>query len=113
MVARPFLITLGLLPAPPPAEAADLTKIQRAIRKEPVYKTKTPKFCLLAFGPEADYHVWLVLDGDILYVDRNGNGDLPEPGESTGPDVQNTDPCGFRQITIFGPDGKAEEKFDF
>ncbi len=25
--------------------------------------------------------VWLVLDGDALYVDRNGNGDLTEPGE--------------------------------
>jgi hypothetical protein len=25
--------------------------------------------------------VWLVHDGDTLYVDRNGNGDLTEPGE--------------------------------
>jgi hypothetical protein len=25
--------------------------------------------------------VWLVLDGDVLYVDRNGNGDLTEKGE--------------------------------
>ncbi len=24
---------------------------------------------------------WLVRDGDTLYVDRNGNGDLTEPGE--------------------------------
>jgi hypothetical protein len=33
------------------------------------------------FGPEAKTRVWLVLDGDVLYVDRNGNGDLTEDGE--------------------------------
>jgi hypothetical protein len=33
------------------------------------------------FGPEAKTRVWLVLDGDTLYVDRNGNSDLTEPGE--------------------------------
>src|SRR5262249_52340848 len=26
--------------------------------------------------------VWLVLDGDTLYVDKNGNGDLTDEGES-------------------------------
>ena len=25
--------------------------------------------------------MWLVFDGDTLYVDRNGNGDLTDPGE--------------------------------
>jgi hypothetical protein len=33
------------------------------------------------FGEKADTRVWLVLDGDRLYVDRNGNGDLTEDGE--------------------------------
>jgi hypothetical protein len=59
---------------------ADLTKIDRTIAKEPAYKPK-PKYCLLVFGPEAKTRVWLVLDGDTLYVDRNGNGDLTEKGE--------------------------------
>jgi hypothetical protein len=59
---------------------ADLTKIDRTIAKEPTYKTK-PKYGLLLFGPEAKTRVWLVLDGDVLYVDRNGNGDLTEKGE--------------------------------
>ena len=59
---------------------ADLTKIDRTIAKEPAYKSK-PKYCLLVFGPEAKTRVWLVLDGDTLYVDRNGNGDLTEKGE--------------------------------
>jgi hypothetical protein len=63
------------------ASAADFSKIDHRIAKEPVYETKTPKYCLLVFGPEAKHRVWLVLDGDTLYVDKNGNGDLTEEGE--------------------------------
>ena len=96
-----------------PAWAADLTKIDRSILKEPSYKTKKPKYCLMVFGPEAKYRIWLVLDGDTLYVDRNGNGDLTEPGKSTKPESRDSDPCSFTPITIFGPDGKTEEKFNF
>ena len=62
------------------AWGADLTKIDRTIAKEPAYKSK-PKYCLLVFGPEAKTRVWLVLDGEVLYVDRNGNGDLTEKDE--------------------------------
>src|SRR5262249_30448580 len=57
------------------AGGADLTKIDRTIAKEPVYQSK-PKYGLLVFGPHARTRVWLVLDGDVLYADRNGNGDL-------------------------------------
>jgi hypothetical protein len=64
-----------------PAAAADLGHIDRAIKKEPAYQTKAPGYLLLAFGPEARDRVWLVRDGDVLYADRNGNGDLTEPGE--------------------------------
>ncbi|MBI3461532.1 MAG: hypothetical protein HY000_00510 [Planctomycetes bacterium] len=63
-----------------PSWAADLTKIDRKIAKEPAYRAQ-PKYCLLVFGPEARTRVWLVLDGDALYVDRNSNGDLTEDGE--------------------------------
>jgi hypothetical protein len=59
--------------------AVDLTLIDRKIAREPAYKSK-PKYCLLVFGPQAQTRVWLVLDGDTLYVDRNGNGDLTEAG---------------------------------
>ncbi|MFL5327463.1 MAG: hypothetical protein ACJ8C4_01000 [Gemmataceae bacterium] len=58
----------------------DLTTIPRTIRKEPNYRGQ-PKYCLLVFGPEAKTRVWLVQDGDTLYVDLNGNGDLTEPGD--------------------------------
>src|SRR4029077_17075723 len=67
--------------APDPNAQTDLSKIDRRIAKEPVYQTKTPKYCLLVFGPEAKHRIWLVLDGDTLYVDRNGNGDLTEKSE--------------------------------
>jgi hypothetical protein len=60
--------------------AADLAKVERTLVKEPAYKTR-PKYCLLVFGPEARTRVWLVQDGDTLFVDRNGNGDLTEAGE--------------------------------
>jgi hypothetical protein len=65
----------------PRAGAADLTRVERHIAREPAYRTGAPKYCLLVFGPEAKTRVWLVLDGDTLYVDRNGNGDLTEAGE--------------------------------
>lgn len=107
-------LSLGLLGAGNPGESAtiDLTKVERTIHKEPRYKTKTPRYCLLVFGPKADHRVWLVLDGSTLYVDRNGNGDLTEPGESTVP-AESADPCGFKPITIVGADGKTEETLRF
>jgi hypothetical protein len=36
---------------------------------------------LLALGPKAETRIWLVLDGDLYYIDRNGNGDLTEANE--------------------------------
>jgi hypothetical protein len=76
-----FLLGLVILAvSSAPAAAIDLTKIDRTIAKEPAYKSK-PKYGLLVFGPEAKSRVWLVLDGDVLYVDKNGNGDLTEKDE--------------------------------
>jgi hypothetical protein len=67
------------------AAAVDLTTIDRSIRKEPAYQSKAPQYCLLVFGPQAKVRVWVVLDGDTLYLDRNGNGDLTDPGERLAP----------------------------
>jgi hypothetical protein len=58
-----------------PAKATDLSRIDRTIAREPRYQSK-PRYCLLVFGLDASTKVWLVLDGDVLYVDRNANGDL-------------------------------------
>src|SRR5262249_44609899 len=51
--------------------------------------------------PEAKFRVWLVIDGDTLYVDHNGNGDLTEPGEA----VTRPPGGGFQAGTITEPDG--------
>lgn len=64
----------------PVTGAADLGHIGRTIRKEPAYRDK-PTYCLAVFGPQARTRVWLVRDGLTLYVDRNGDGDLTEPGK--------------------------------
>ncbi len=63
-------------------QAADLDQIKRVLVKEPAYQSKAPKYALLVLGPEARKRIWLVLDGTTLYVDRNGNGDLTEAGET-------------------------------
>jgi hypothetical protein len=57
------------------AIAADWKEIVRTIRKQSVYKGK-PKYALLVFGQEAKMRVWVVQDGEAMYVDRNGDGDL-------------------------------------
>ncbi|MCC7084509.1 MAG: hypothetical protein IT427_05840 [Pirellulales bacterium] len=62
--------------------AIELAKIDRAIGKLPQFQSPHPEYCLLVFGPEAAKHVWMIHDGDTLYVDRNGNGNLTEPGEA-------------------------------
>jgi hypothetical protein len=78
---RPTFVLLLLTLLAAPSLAMDLTTLDRSLRKEPVYQSKTPKYCLLVFGPEARTRIWLVLDGDRLFVDRNGNGDLTDDGE--------------------------------
>jgi hypothetical protein len=76
-----FTLLAVLVQSAIPTQAADLTRIERTIAKEPAYKSKSQKYCLLVFGPEAKTKVWLVLDGGTLYIDRNGNGDLTEKGK--------------------------------
>jgi len=81
-----------LLIAPLVADATDLTKIDRTIKKEPVYQSKSAQYALLVFGPKAETRVWVVLDlvaepwqndgsKNALYIDRDGDGDLTGPLE--------------------------------
>src|SRR5262249_21300210 len=85
------------------AAAADLTKIDRTLTKEPAYQG-TPKYCLLVFGPQAKTRVWLVLDGEVVHVDRNGNGDLTEKGKQvplSGLDAQISEPArGIKHMAL-------------
>ncbi len=80
-VRRKLLVPLALALLPLASPAADLAALRRPPVKEPRYESGSPRYCLLAFGPEAATRVWLVIDGRTLYADRNGNGDLTEPGE--------------------------------
>jgi hypothetical protein len=44
---------------------------------------REPRYCLLVFGKrEARTRVWLVEDGDTLYVDRDGTGMLAGPNKA-------------------------------
>ena len=84
ILARFAVVCLLLALGASASAAADLTKIDRTIRKEPTYQSKEPLYCLLVFGPEARERAWLVLDDKVIYLDRNGNGDLTEEGERLG-----------------------------
>jgi hypothetical protein len=92
-----FAVTVLLLPtrvgaAPDPVPARVLPSnplfatVDRNIAKEPVYQTDSPRYALLAFGPKAAIKVWLVQDGETLYCDRDGDGDLTKPGNRITPD---------------------------
>jgi hypothetical protein len=62
------------------AGGAELSKIDRTIGRQPEYQSQ-PKYALLVFGPEAATRVWIVVDGNVVYIDRNANGNLLEEGE--------------------------------
>lgn len=71
------------------AEPPDLSRIDRRIAKEPAYQSKQQLYGLYVFGPEAKTRIWAVLDKsrpeaadyDVLYFDRNADGDLTGEGE--------------------------------
>jgi hypothetical protein len=76
-----FLAVVFCLTIAGQTRAVDLGAADRSLRKQPTFQSKQPQYCLMVFGPEAKTRVWVVLDGDVLYLDRNGNGDLTDPGE--------------------------------
>ncbi|QDT56134.1 hypothetical protein Pan44_41850 [Caulifigura coniformis] len=56
-----------------------LTKLDRTIVREPKYENR-PRYTLLVFGDRAQQLIWMVEDGQILYIDRNANRDLTDDG---------------------------------
>ncbi len=83
------LAVLALAVSSHAAELFDVSKLDRAIAKEPAYVAKQPLYGLAAIGKTAQLRIWMVLDKskadgdayDVVYVDLNGNGDLTDPGE--------------------------------
>lgn len=65
-------------------EEPDLSRVDRRLSKEPAYRAAQPLYGLYVFGPRAETRVWAVLDKsgsesehfDVLYFDRNADGDL-------------------------------------
>ena len=49
------------------------------VTQEPNYKNE-PGYCLFALGLETPTNIWIVADGEELYVDLNANGDLTDDG---------------------------------
>jgi hypothetical protein len=79
---------LGLVSTLLAPRDADLTKIERRIAKEPKY-VAAPRYALFVLDEAAKFRAWAVFDKstpdapfyDVLYFDRNGDGDLTDPAE--------------------------------
>jgi RNA polymerase sigma factor (sigma-70 family) len=63
------------------ARALERIKAEYRLKKEPAYQGRV-QYCLLLLGRNAQTRVWLASDGKTMYVDRNGDGDLTQPGEA-------------------------------
>jgi hypothetical protein len=106
---RPLILglcALALGAAPPPG-GTDYGRIDRTLVREPAYQSRSPQYALLLFGREARVRVWMVLDGEALYLDRNGDGDLTGQGERFASaaacrGVEFTDPDGKTRYSITG-----------
>lgn len=79
--AATLLAALPLAPAAPPTPKSASPAPRPRLVREPRYTSGAPQYCLLQLGDRSPTHVWLVVDGSTLYVDRNANGDLTEPKE--------------------------------
>jgi hypothetical protein len=66
----------------------DYAKIDRSIAKEPRYIAE-PRYALFILDPAGEFRAWAVLDKsdvkspryDVVYFDKDGDGNLAEPGE--------------------------------
>jgi len=97
-----FLVSLGIaLTCSSGDSARESSKVDRKIAREPSYATTSPKYALLVFGPEAKLRVWIVTDGETIYLDRNGDGDLTDPKNR----FAKRDGC--RNVELADPDGKT------
>ncbi|MBP3955618.1 sigma-70 family RNA polymerase sigma factor [Gemmata sp. G18] len=81
------------------AEPEKPVTIERTIGQEPKYQGK-PTYCLLVFDAGAKHRAWLVHDGDTLYVDKNGNGDLTDGGEKVAAKKQKGDEEGDQEFEV-------------
>jgi hypothetical protein len=106
---RPAILPLTLLLLAAAAAADEPT--QKKIRKEPPLHDNA-RYALLTFGPKAQTRVWLIIDGDLAYIDRNANGDLTDPGERAEarklPAAAGTTSLSFNLGQVADADGKTK-----
>jgi hypothetical protein len=101
----------ALLFAAGSAAAVDFDKLDRRILKEPTYQSK-PLYGLALLGPDATTRVWLALDGERLYVDKNCNGDLTDDGPPAELKSKDSDPASYESIDVSPDGGRTVYKFE-
>ncbi|MGQ0613109.1 MAG: hypothetical protein ACT4PV_05155 [Planctomycetaceae bacterium] len=77
------------VPLEVPFRSIDFTTIDRTLGKHPTLVAEKPLYGLFLFGRNAETRVWAMLDRsketaqayDLLYLDRDADGDLTEDGE--------------------------------
>lgn len=118
------LAARGAVAEPPAYKEVDTAKVPRTIAKEPAY-VAAPLYALFILDSAGDFRVWVVLDKskkdvgsyDVVYFDRNGNGDLTEDGERvTAPYRKEGEPAGTAidlQIGDVVVPGTGEKHTDF
>lgn len=74
------LLTVGGTLAPP-AVAQPAKAVDHPVPRQPKYTASRQVFCRLAFAAKRERNVWLAIDGDRLYLDRNADRDLTDTGE--------------------------------
>ncbi|SRR5579883_25789 len=87
------------------------TRTESRLVKQPAYQSKEPRYCLLVLGPEAAKRIWLVLDGNTLFADLNGNGDITEPDEQVKADSYN-DPGGHFRVDFPAAKGWPKHRLE-
>jgi hypothetical protein len=106
---------------PSAADDGPLATIDRRITKQPQYAGK-PGYALLALGEQAPSPVWMVLDGQSIYVDQNANGDLTDDGGPLLPEkmqklgklpggTSDRWQCQYNLDKIATPDGRKHSAF--
>lgn len=59
----------------------DLVSARYPLTKLPEFSEATQAYRVMVFGRAAEKpKIWVVVDGDFVYCDLNGNGDLTEDG---------------------------------
>ena len=91
-------------------EGAAAADGNQQLAHEPDYRS-TPRYALLAFGAKGESKVWLVEDGQSLYLDRNQNTDLTDDGPPLPGKVQDSGSVSYDLDVIALADGSRHSKF--